>query len=91
MARKPAPIPDPDHPDEKARRRRLAMVTALLLIGLPVYLIVAAFLVAQLERPHWLIELAIYVALGLVWAFPLKRLVKGLGKPSPASIKPPQG
>lgn len=82
---------------EKERRRRLAWATALMLIGLPIYIWVASWLAATLntpvetadgasvERPlHWLIELLIYLGLGLVWAFPLKRLVMGLGKKPPA-------
>ncbi|MEO1293042.1 MAG: DUF2842 domain-containing protein [Pseudomonadota bacterium] len=81
MARKPVPIPDPNDPAEKARRRKLLLVTVLLLVGLPVYLIVASFAISMIERPHWLIELVIYVVLGFIWAFPLKRLVVGLGRP----------
>ena len=78
---------------EKSRRRRLAWATAILLIGLPVYLVVASVIVGQLTEPvivdgqviahrsiHWVLELLVYIALGLIWAFPLKRLVTGLGK-----------
>ena len=79
---------------EKDRRRRLGWVTALLMLGLPIYLLAASWIVSLLTAPqvgadgallegkpvHWLIELGVYVLLGLVWAFPLKRLVSGLGK-----------
>lgn len=76
---------------EKQRRRRVLYLTLLLMIGLPIYIIVAASLVAALNPPieggppgartlHWTIELLIYLGLGLVWAFPLKRMVMGVGK-----------
>lgn len=81
---------------EKARRRRVALATVILLIGLPIYLIVVAWVLGGLTAPvvapdgtvvdakplHWAVELAIYVGFGLVWALPLKRLFKGLGKPA---------
>ncbi len=79
---------------ERSRRRRLAIATALLLIGLPIYFWLASGLVAAITQPvetaegvvaegrpiHWALELLIYIGLGLVWAFPMKRLVVGLGK-----------
>lgn len=76
---------------ERNRRSRLLLVTLILLFGLPIYLIVAASLVATLNPPdasavdagrrlHWAVELVIYIVLGLIWAWPLKRLVMGLGK-----------
>lgn len=82
---------------EKARRRRLLIVTLLLLIGLPIYLICVAWILGALTAPvvapdgtlvegrpvHWAIEVLIYLVLGLVWAFPMKRLVMGLGKKRP--------
>lgn len=86
---------EPRSPAERARRRRVLTLTLLLLIGLPLYLIVAAFIVAavnpavELEdgtlarRFHWAVELVIYLGLGLVWAFPLKTLVKGVGRAAP--------
>lgn len=83
MAKKPEPPIDPDAPEEKARRRRVLWLTLLLLIGLPIYLIAASLVVGALPRPHWALELAVYVVLGLVWAFPLKRLVKGVGRAAP--------
>ena len=82
--------PEPT-PAERDRRRRLLWTTLLLLVGLPVYLIGASYLVAAInpiidtpEGPvralHWSVELIIYIALGVFWALPLKRLVQGLGK-----------
>ena len=62
-------------------RKRWALV--VLLVGLPLYIIVAVWAVDQFERPPILLELAIYVGLGFVWALPFRRLFLGLGKPDP--------
>lgn len=91
MPSEPAAPVDAKSPAERARRRRLLLATVVLLIGLPIYLYVAASVVAALNPPaieggpsgrtlHWAVELVIYVALGLLWAWPLKRLVRGLGR-----------
>lgn len=74
---------------ERQRQRKLMLLTAILFIGLPIYLIVASVLAAALrlnlvgaEAPGWwvLIELVIYLGLGMLWAFPLKNLTMGVGK-----------
>lgn len=76
---------------ERARRRRLFWVTMLLIFGLPVYIVAASVLAAAInpvvETPegpqramHWGVEALVYLALGVLWALPLKRLVQGLGK-----------
>jgi branched-subunit amino acid transport protein len=62
-------------------RRRWALV--ILLVGLPLYIIVALQLVSLLERPSFLIELLIYVGLGVIWAIPLKAIFKGVGQADP--------
>ena len=62
-------------------RRRWALV--ILLIGLPLYIIVAVNLVALFERPHILLELAIYVGLGIFWAIPFKFVFKGIRQADP--------
>lgn len=64
----------------KTRKLLCAMV---LLIGLPVYIVVATTVVSQMERPHILVELAIYVALGIVWALPFRSLFRGIGRADP--------
>lgn len=64
----------------KARRR---WSLAILLIGLPVYIVVAVNLVELLGRPPILIELAIYLGLGLLWALPFKFIFKGVGQADP--------
>jgi hypothetical protein len=62
-------------------RRRWALV--ILLVGLPVYIVAAVTLVGLLERPGFLVELLIYVALGVVWALPFKFIFKGVGQADP--------
>jgi hypothetical protein len=62
-------------------RKRLSLV--ILFVGLPLYIIVAVNLVALIERPSILVELLIYVGLGVIWAIPLKFVFKGIGQPDP--------
>lgn len=62
-------------------RRRLALV--ILLIGLPAYIILSVTVINMLERPSLWIELAVYVILGIFWAFPLKFVFKGIGQADP--------
>ena len=62
-------------------RRRWSM--AILLIALPLYLVVAVTVVGLFDRPPILVELLIYVALGVVWAFPLRRVFLGVGQADP--------
>lgn len=64
----------------KARRR---WSVALLLVGLPVYIIVAAMVMTAFNRPPFLVELAIYLVLGVIWALPFKMVFRGVGKPDP--------
>lgn len=51
-----------------------------LVVGLPAYVIVAVSVVGLFERPGILVELLIYVGLGVVWVLPLKRLFLGIGR-----------
>ncbi|WP_299690963.1 DUF2842 domain-containing protein [uncultured Tateyamaria sp.] len=62
-------------------RKRLALL--ILIVGLPLYIMAAVSLVALFERPSILLELAIYVGLGVIWAIPLKFIFKGIGQPDP--------
>ena len=62
-------------------RRRWALV--ILVIGLPLYIAVAWSLVGRLERPHILVEIAIYLGLGIIWALPFKFIFKGIGQADP--------
>jgi hypothetical protein len=62
-------------------RKRLSLL--VLVVGLPLYVMVAVWAVDQFERPSILLELAIYVGLGLLWALPFRSLFRGVGKPDP--------
>jgi hypothetical protein len=62
-------------------RRRWALV--ILLIGLPLYVVAAVNLVDLFERPSVLVELAVYVALGFLWALPFRFIFRGIGQADP--------
>ena len=66
-------------------RRRISLL--LLLVGLPMYIILAVNLVAMFERPSILVELLIYIGLGIIWAFPFKFIFKGIGQADPDHIE----
>ena len=62
-------------------RRRWSLV--ILLIGLPVYIVVAISVVNWLDRPPFWLELSIYGALGFLWALPFRAVFRGVGKADP--------
>jgi len=62
-------------------RRRWALI--ILVVGLPLYIMLATSLVGLIERPNILIELAIYVVLGIIWIMPFKSVFKGIGQADP--------
>jgi len=62
-------------------RRRISLI--LLLVGLPVYVILAINILAFFERPSILLEVLIYLSLGIVWALPFKFIFKGIGQADP--------
>lgn len=62
-------------------RKRWALV--VLLVGLPLYIVIAVNVVGMFDRPSFLLELAIYVALGVVWALPFRWLFLGVGREDP--------
>ena len=66
----------------KARRRWSLF---LLLVWLPAYIIGAVTLMtsASLDDLPFLLELVLYVFLGLAWALPFKFIFKGVGQPDP--------
>lgn len=62
-------------------RRRLALL--LLVVGLPAWIGFSWWLVSLFERPPLLLELVIFIALGVVWALPFKAVFKGIGQADP--------
>ncbi|MDF1718930.1 MAG: DUF2842 domain-containing protein [Antarcticimicrobium sp.] len=64
----------------KARRR---WSLAILLVGMPVYIVAAVTLVNWIDRPSMLVELIVYVALGILWVVPFKFVFRGVGQADP--------
>ncbi len=62
-------------------RRRWSLV--ILLIGLPVYIAASISILSLFERPSILLELFIYIALGILWALPFKYVLRGVGQNDP--------
>ena len=69
-------------------RRRLSLL--ILVFGLPAYIGLAWYLVSLFERPSVFVELFIYVALGVVWALPLKSIFLGVGQADPDAVASPE-
>jgi hypothetical protein len=68
-------------------RKRLAIL--VLLVAMPVWVVAAVTVIGWFERPSILVELAVYVGLGILWVLPLKRLFRGVAQPDPAAPPPP--
>ena len=64
----------------KARRRWSLII---LVIGLPVYAVLAVNLVAILPALPKTLEFIMYVILGIAWVFPLKCVFQGIGQADP--------
>ena len=62
-------------------RRRLSLL--ILLVGLPLYIVVAVNVIALFDRPSILVEVFVYVSLGVLWAFPFKYVFRGAGQADP--------
>lgn len=68
-------------------RKRLAIL--ILLVGLPAWIVVSATVVGWMDRPSILVELAIYVGLGVVWILPLRGIFLGIAQPDPDKPRKP--
>ncbi|MBM7069842.1 DUF2842 domain-containing protein [Actibacterium sp. 188UL27-1] len=62
-------------------RRGWALV--ILLIGLPVYIVAVITVKDWLDRPSILIDLLIYLSLGIVWILPFRFIFRGIGQADP--------
>ena len=62
-------------------RRRLSLL--ILLVGMPLYIVVAITLVGMLDRPPFLLELGLYIGLGVIWVLPFRAVFRGVGQPDP--------
>ena len=67
-------------------RRRWSLV--ILLLGLPFYVVAAVTISNLLGRPPMLVELGIYIGLGVIWALPFKYIFKGIGQADPDQDEP---
>ena len=59
-------------------KRRWSLV--ILLLALPVWIVLASSLMTALGRPPILVELLVYMALGIVWALPFRSVFRGVGQ-----------
>lgn len=69
------------------RTRKLACLVVLV-IGLPLYIFAATTVVGLFERPSILVELGVYVTLGILWALPFRGLFRGIGREDPSAGDP---
>jgi Protein of unknown function (DUF2842) len=67
-------------------RRRLSLL--ILLVGVPLYIVVAVSIVGLFDRPSFWLELCVYIGLGVVWALPFKAVFRGIGQEDPAAQSP---
>ena len=63
------------------QKRRWTLV--ILLVGLPVYVVLAVTIMSTIDRPSIWVELAIYVGLGVLWALPFRAVFRGVGQADP--------
>lgn len=68
-------------------RTRRALSLVILLIGLPVYIVVAVSVISLLDRPPFWLELLVYVGLGFLWAIPFRHVFRGIGQADPTTQK----
>lgn len=64
-------------------RARKFWSAVVLVVGLPLYIVVALSVVGMFERPSVWVELGVYVVLGILWALPFRRLFLGIGREDP--------
>jgi len=62
-------------------RRRLSLL--ILLVGLPVYVVVAVTILNWLDRPSFWVEMAVYLVLGILWILPFRFVFIGIGQADP--------
>jgi hypothetical protein len=68
-------------------RRRLALL--VLLIGLPLYIGLALYIISLFDRPSLWVEFAVYVGLGFLWMLPLRSVFLGVGQADPDPSEDP--
>lgn len=68
-------------------RKRLSLL--ILLVGLPLYIAAAVFVVSLFERPSVFVEFLVYIGLGIIWALPFRAVFRGVGKADPDAPEDP--
>jgi hypothetical protein len=66
-------------------RRRWSLV--ILLIGLPIYIVIAVTIMNAIGRLPILVEFLVYILLGVLWVLPFKFVFRGIGKEDPDARK----
>lgn len=66
-------------------RRRLSLL--ILVVGLPIYIVLAVNLVELFDRPPIYVELLVWIGLGIAWALPFKAIFRGVGQADPDTPK----
>lgn len=64
-------------------RRRLSLL--ILLVGLPLYIVVAVSILNWLDRPPIWVEVPVYLVLGFLWMLPFRFVFIGIGQTDPES------
>lgn len=64
----------------------------ILIVALPAYIVAAVTIMSGFRgifgtQPPILLELGVYVALGVIWAFPLKKVFLGVGQADPQATE----
>ena len=62
-------------------KRRWSLV--ILLIGLPIWIGLASTAMTAFGRPPLLVELLVYMVLGIAWALPFRSVFRGVGQADP--------
>lgn len=62
-------------------RRRLSLL--ILLVGLPLYIALAVWVVSLFDRPPVWLEFLVYVGLGILWILPFRAVFRGVGQADP--------
>ena len=62
----------------RTARRRLSL--AILLVGLPAYVVLAVEIAGRLGRLPAALEFAVYAILGVAWILPFKAVFRGIGR-----------
>ncbi|KUP94717.1 DUF2842 domain-containing protein [Tritonibacter horizontis] len=72
--------------DGLSYRARRTWALVILLLGMPLYIVLAVTILNLLGRPPLWLELLIYVGLGVAWVLPFKFVFRGVGKDDPDAL-----